>query len=223
LRQTSRAKRPAVKAITDSQKSRQRADQLIRGVFGEFFRRIRETAQAYAHFETAPISTDEQTIQDAWVAAAWNRYVEKHHPGLNARLELYGSHDRGGLRFVEKGGGAGRTGLDREIRDLTAAEFCQITSVLLEANSAPVDSAAFRAEANPAWDKLRHRVLGKKIKDDLIERDRLDGLADNQAAEFGRAIRRVRGVVEKQVRGDPNCKGAPVVLPAPFRSDPASD
>ena len=98
LNKTSRAKRPAVEAITSSKKSRLRADNLIRGVFGEFFRRLRETAQAYAHHDAAPFTTDEQVIQDAWVAAAWNRYVEKHFPDETARLEL----GHGGLRFVEK-------------------------------------------------------------------------------------------------------------------------
>ena len=88
-----------------------------------------------------------------------------------------------------------------EDRDLTDAEFRKLTAIYLYAAAAGVDAAAFRAEANPAWEKsLRHRKIGMKVKGDLIERDRLDELAGNQSKEFWRLTQRVRRIFDKQVR-----------------------
>jgi hypothetical protein len=214
LSQTSRAKRSAVKVITDSRKSRLRVDQLIAGLFGELSRRLRETAQAYAHYRpakggprgAAPFTTDEQIIHDTCTAFVWNRYAEKHYPDENARLALRVPHDRGGLRFVDKGDPAAITAVDRECRDLTAKEFCQIGALVLELSSTPVDPVAFRAEANPAWDKLRHRVLGQKVKGDLELREQQVDPAENQAAQFRRRVQNVHDKIEGQIRADPDCK-----------------
>lgn len=125
------------------------------------------------------------------------------------------------------GGGSGKS-LPRptaiyEVRDLTDAEFRKLTMIYEYAEAARVDPATFRAEANLAWESLRHRKVGMKVKGDLIERDRLDDLADNQATESQRQMKRLRRLLDRQVRDDASGNGDPMVLPAPFRSDPASD
>ena len=248
LSQTSRAKRLAVKVITGSKAALRRADQLelIPRLFGDLFPQIREMAQAYAHHNAAPYSTEQQIVLDASVAAAWNRYIEKNYPTETVRMDIGGPCS--GARFVERGTEIASVPLDgarhrfpeelhfavpheaarkrapgRDMPELTRAQFFEIAAIVYQASVSPVDAAAFRAEASVAWDSLRHRKAGTKVKGDLIERDRLDDLTVNQAAEFARGMRRIRSVIEGQVRANPNSKGGPVVLPAPFRSDPASD
>ena len=87
MNQTSRAKRLAVKVIAGSEAARRRAEQLI----PRWLTRIREIAQAYAHHNAAPYSTDQQVILDEMYASRWNAYVEKNDPELLPRF-------RGGAR-----------------------------------------------------------------------------------------------------------------------------
>jgi hypothetical protein len=243
LSQTSRAKRLAVKAITGAEKARRRADQLIPRVLGKYVSRIIETAQAYAHRNAegcsaaAPFTTDQQVTLDVQYAAAWNAYVDKHYPHEPRRAVVFGPHDAGGTRFVEKDKSqhgrvayrnqiasvpldaphpvvqisldvppaaplraAKRHVSDIGVRELTDAEFWKLTAIYYYAWSARVDPLEFRAEASRAWESLRHRLVGKRVKDDLIARDRLDELADNQETEFWRRMQRIRRAFDKQVR-----------------------
>jgi hypothetical protein len=209
LTRASRAKRLAVKAMTGSEKARRRADQLIPRVFGEWFTRIREIAQAYAHHNAAPYSTEQQIVLDASVATACNQFIEKHLPHFPLRVDIGGPCS--GARFVERGEAVTSVPLDgarhrfpeelhfdiersngrkptpdSDMPELTSAEFWRIMFLLGELCASPVDPAAFRAEASAAWDSLRHRKVGMRVKADLNERDRLDALAANQAKEFWR-------------------------------------
>jgi hypothetical protein len=229
LTRASRAKRLAVKVITGSKKAHRRADQLIPRVFGEWCTRIGEMAQAYAHHNAAPYSTEQQIVLDASVAAALNRRIERRLPHFPWRVDIGGPC--GGLRFVERGEevtsipldgarhrfpeelhfdvpreAARKPGPGRDMPELSDAEFWRIMFLLGELSASPVDAAAFRAEASRAWESLRHRKVGMRVKGDLIERDRLDELAGNQSKEFWRLTQRVRRIFDRQVRVDPMFK-----------------
>jgi hypothetical protein len=240
LTRASRAKRLAVKVIAGSKAARRRAEQLERGIFGGIITKTRELAQAYAHHNAAPFTTDQQVVLDEMFAARWNAYVEKNDPELppmlsGRRAVVVGPRDAGGTQFLPLD--KSRHGrvvhdnrmssvpleavkghdvvfhLDRppnadaksgrpvyEVRDLTDAEFRKLTAIYLYAEAACVDAAAFRAEASVAWESLRHRKVGMRVKGDLIERDRLDELSGDQAKELRRDIGRLRRIFDKQVR-----------------------
>ena len=108
MTRASRAKRLAVKAITGSKKALRKAAKLERGVFGAYIQGLIELAQAYGHrdaegcYRAAPYTTEQLVALDEYYAAAWNRYVEKHHPDLDAQAVVFGPRDAGGTQLVPR-------------------------------------------------------------------------------------------------------------------------
>lgn len=132
-------------------------DRALRGVFPGLF----TDAYCMAHQNFVPLTSDEQVGAEYEVAQRWNA-LAANIPGLDLRLEVCGTQMDGGLRFVEKQPGDGLKAIELLFPIGSADPWLTDVFIFLSLLQArpPVNPAAFKLEADRAWDRLRHTRRG---------------------------------------------------------------